>query len=247
VEREGAGQVVLCGPPNSGKSQLLANLAQVEAEVADYPFTTRSPQPGMMRYEDIQIQIVDTPPLAEDSLEAWQLAMVKQADAAYVLFDVNDPGLLEQTDFILKIFAERGISWDGVEPPRVRVLGNKADRPSGLENFAVWQELYQDRFRARPFSAREVEDVGRLRQEIFDLLGIVRIYTKAPGKKAEEHGTPFVMKRGGTVLDAAALVHKDLAANLKFARLWRAGRVDGLMVERHHVLEDKDLIEIHAG
>jgi len=246
VEKEGAGQTVLCGPANSGKSQLLVSLTQVPAEVADYPFTTRTPQPGMMRFEDIQIQIVDTPPLSPEILESWQLVMIKQADAAILLFDVNDPALLEQTEYVLKIFAERQISIGSDARPPIRVLGNKIDRAGGVDNFQVWQELYGTQFQAEPFSAVSQEQVAQLRREIFDALDVVRVYTKAPGKKVEENTTPFVLKRGSTVMDAAIAVHKELAQQMRFARLWREGRYDGQMVERHHVLEDHDLIEIHA-
>jgi len=246
VEREGAGQVVVCGPPNSGKSQLVVSLTAVPALVADYPFTTRSPQPAMMRFEDVQIQIVDTPPLAPEILEPWQLAMIKQADAAVLVFDVNDPELLDQTEYILHLFAEKQIPLDTESRPKVVVLGNKSDTPSGLDNFQVWAELYQDRFRPIPFSALSPTDARKMQADIFHLLEIVRVYTKAPGKKAEDNATPFVLKRGATVLDAAQAVHKDLASNLKFARLWREGTYEGLMVERHHELQDRDLIEIHT-
>src|SRR5512135_280512 len=51
VEREGAGQVALVGPPNSGKSSLVAALTHAEPEIAEYPFTTRLPTPGMMPFE----------------------------------------------------------------------------------------------------------------------------------------------------------------------------------------------------
>ncbi|MFB3906750.1 MAG: GTPase [Acidobacteriota bacterium] len=246
IEREGAGQVVVCGPPNSGKSQLVVSLTEVPALVADYPFTTRSPQPAMMRFEDIQIQLVDTPPLAREILEPWQLAMIKQADAVLLVFDVNDPELLDQTEYVLELFAERQIPLDTRSKPKVLVLGNKADTPAGPDNFQVWAELYEGRFRPIRFSALDQADSKRLQADLFDLLEIVRVYTKAPGKKTEENATPFVLKKGATVLDAAQAVHKDLAANLRFARLWREGSCDGLMVERTHELQDRDLIEIHA-
>jgi len=246
VEREGAGQVVVCGPPNSGKSQLVVSLTGVPTLVADYPFTTRSPQPAMMRFEDVQIQIVDTPPLAREVLEPWQLVQIKQADAALLVFDVNDPDLLDQTEYVLQLFAEKQIPLDTQSKPKILVLGNKADAPSGADNFQVWAELYQGRFQAVPFSALNEEHWKKLQGEVFRLLEIVRVYTKAPGKKAEDNATPFVLKKGATVLDAAQAVHKDLAANLKFARLWREGSYDGIMVERAHELHDRDLIEIHA-
>jgi len=69
VEKEGAGQVVLLGPPNAGKSQLVAALTHAHPEVADYPFTTRLPTPGMMSYQNVQIQLIDLPPLSEEFME----------------------------------------------------------------------------------------------------------------------------------------------------------------------------------
>lgn len=246
VEREGAGQIILCGPPNSGKSQLLAALTHARPEVADYPFTTRLPQPGMMPYEDIQIQLVDTPALSPEFLEPWQLAMIRQADAALLVFDVNDGNLLDQTEFVLSALAQKDILPERNARPAVMVLGNKIDRPGAEENFNVWQELYGDRFEAQPFSALSSEHLDRIKLLLFDLLDVIRVYTKAPSKKVEENPVPYVLKRGSTVLDAAAMVHKDLAENFKFARVWGKTRFSGQMVQREHVLEDGDLIEIHA-
>jgi uncharacterized protein len=246
IEREGAGQVILCGPPNGGKSQLLVSLTQVEAEVADYPFTTRAPQPGMMRFEDIQVQIIDSPPLSPVLLEPWQLAMIDHADVALLIFDVNDPDLLEQTDFVLKTLQGKGIRLSEEADPKVVVLGNKTDLPGGRENLQAWQELYDGQFQAQPFSAVADDQIADLKSKIFDLLGIVRVYTKAPGKKPEDSPTPYVLKKGSTVMDAAAHIHKDLAENFKFARLWGKQKFDGQMIERTYVLEDGDLIEIHS-
>lgn len=246
IEREGAGQVVLCGPANSGKSQLLDNLTHAEPEVANYPFTTRVPQPGMMAYEDIQIQLVDTPPLAPETLEPWQLAMIKQADAALLVFDMNDPNLLEQTEFVLKVLQERGILLEGSQRPRLIIVGNKIDKVRGKANFSAWQELYQEKFQAEPLCALSDEHLGKIRQRVFDVLGIIRVYTKAPGKKPEENPIPYVLKRGSTVFNLAGAVHKDLADNFKFARVWGKAKFDGQMVERSYLLEDGDVVEIHG-
>ncbi|MBI4456277.1 MAG: TGS domain-containing protein [Acidobacteria bacterium] len=246
IEREGAGQVILCGPPNSGKSQLFANLSRVETEIGDYPFTTRVPKLGMMPYEDIQIQLVDTPPLAPEFLEPWQLAMIKQSDIAMVLFDVNDLNLLEQTEFVLSTLAQRGISVDRQGPPRVVILGNKTDLPGGKANFDVWQDLYRERFHAVPFCTLALSHLSDIKRRVFDLLEIVRVYTKAPGKKPEDRPVPYIMKRGSTISDLAAVIHKDLEENFKYARVWGKTKFDGQMVERTHVLEDGEMVEIHT-
>lgn len=246
VQREGAGQVLLCGPPNSGKSQLLANLTNVKPEVADYPFTTRTSLPGMMSYMDIQIQLVDTPPLAPNLVEPWQLAMIQQTDIALFVFDINDPQLLEQTDFILDLLTSRQISLRGDDRPRIMVLGNKIDLPQGRENFTLWEELYRGRFQPQPLCALIQSQFDSLRYQLFQRLEIVRVYTKAPGKKPEKNPTPYVLPKGSTVLDAAASIHKDLVTRYRFARIWGKKKFDGQMVERQYQLEDGDLIEIHT-
>ncbi len=245
VEKEGAGQVVLCGPPNSGKSQLLKNLTRAEPKVARYPFTTQKPLPGMLPYKDIQIQLVDTPPLAPETLEPWQLVMIQQADAGLLIFDVNDPDLLVQTDFVLATFKNRQIVFAGSQGPPLFVLGNKVDKPQGRANFSAWQELYQDQFRAEPFSALSKEDLGKIPRLLFDALEIVRVYTKAPGKKPEADSTPYVLKQGSTILDVAVAVHRELAQDFKFARVWGKAKFDGQMVERSYLVEDGDLVDLH--
>ncbi|HSR69285.1 MAG TPA: GTPase [Acidobacteriota bacterium] len=244
VDKEGAGQVVICGPPNAGKSQLVASLTAADVEVADYPFTTRVPQPGMMPFEDIQIQLVDTPPLAKETLEPWQLALIERADAALLLFDVTDAALLEQSEFILESFERRGIEIGEKASPPLLVLGNKVDLSGGKDEFEAWQELYGENLRARPFSALSQGDLMALKSRLFKTLDVVRLYTKAPGHR-EAEGAPFVLKRGTTMIEAAAHIHKDLAQNFKFAKVWN-DELEGLMVEREYPVRDKDVAEVHA-
>ena len=246
VDKEGAGQVVVCGPPNSGKSQLLANLTHAEPEVADYPFTTRAPQPGMMPFQDIQIQLVDTVPLSPEMLEPWQMALIHNADAVLLLFDVTDPELLDQTDFVLQAFQKRGIEISAAASPPVLVLGNKIDRAGAEDEFEVWRELFGESFQAEPFSALSPGDLSALKRRLFDILKIVRVYTRAPGQKRDEDASPFVLKKGSTMLDLAAAVHKGMAADFKFAKVWNDHGLEGIMVERTYQVQDGDLAEIHA-
>jgi small GTP-binding protein len=246
VEREGAGRVVLSGPPNSGKSFLLSQLTHASPEVAPYPFTTRVPQPGMMLYEDIQIQLVDTPPLAQERLEAWQLAMIEQSDVTALLFGMEDPDLLDQTEFVLSVLQERGIWLKPMERVKVLVFGNKIDLPECRENFEAWKDLFEDSFDPIPFSVLSAEDLSSFREAIFTALEIVRVYTRSPGSSVKQDKTPYVLKKGATVVEAAEAVHKDLAEGFKFARIWGKGKYDGQMVERDYVLEDGDLLEVHT-
>jgi small GTP-binding protein len=246
VDREGAGRVVIAGPPNAGKSSLVTALTHATPEVAPYPFTTRIPQPGMMPYEDIQIQLIDTPPLAEEHLEAWQLAMIEQADIVVLIFDVTDPFLLDQTEFVLKCLESRGLASTQEGALKVLFLGNKIDLAGGKDNFSAWKELFEDRMSPIPFSTNSDGDLRDLRENLFKMLDVVRIYTRTPNSKDERDPVPYVLRRGATVLDAAAAIHRDLAEHFKFARIWGEGKYDGQMVERDYVLQDRDLLEVHA-
>ena len=79
----------------------------------------------------------------------------------------------------------------------------------------------------------------------FEALAIIRVFTKQPGKPPDPSSTPFTLPRGATVADLAVRIHKDLLANMTFARAWGAGVFPGQTVHRDHVLSDGDIVEIH--
>jgi ribosome-interacting GTPase 1 len=252
VEKEGAGQVALVGPPNSGKSALVCRLTHATPKVADYPFTTRLPLPAMMPFENIQIQLVDLPPLHPDSPESWVTQAIRNADAAVLVVDLGDDAVLEQ---LTETLAEMEKGKITVGPPPAQLprgfvhktallVGNKWDLPGARDNFEILAELWKDRFRLLPLSTRTEENLNNFPRAVFDLLGIVRVFTKTPGKKADM-GAPFVVPRGATVRDVAQRVHKDFVASLKFARVWGGSRFDGQMVQRDYIVEDNDVLEFH--
>jgi len=239
VRKEGAGQAALVGPPNSGKSQLLAALTHAHVEVADYPFTTRLPQPGMMMYEDVQVQLLDLPPISDEFNEPWLPQVLRAATICILVIDPCDAEVLDQIESIV----ERLERWR-VPPPKL-LAANKCDLDDGGGNFAALEDLYGARYRMLPVSALTGVNLDGFARAVFEALAVVRVYTKVPGKKAEL-ATPYILRRGETVLDAARHVHKDFAEQLKFARLYRLdGGRDGLMVERNHVVQDRDILEFH--
>jgi len=246
IDRDGAGRVVLSGPPNSGKSSLLKKLTHAEPEIAAYPFTTRAPHPGMMEYEDIMVQLVDMPPLSPEVFEPWQLATLEQSDVNLFIFDVSDPLLLEQTEYIIEKLDHRGITLQREDRPKSLILANKMDSDGAASNLTAWMELFEQVADSIPVSIEQAEGFSSLKELLFNSLGVLRAYTRPPGGRKPENEKPYVLKKGASVLDAAAYIHKDLASNFKYARLWREGQYDGQMVERDHLLNDGDCMEIHA-
>lgn len=255
VEPEGAGQICLVGPPNAGKSALVARATSAKAEVAAYPYTTRLPQPGMLPFEDIQIQLVDLPPISEDYMESWMPSVVRYGDGVLLFADLGDDDLLAGLEVAERRLAERKVKL-GPPPTRARsadevvvlptlLAASKLDLPSAGDNLEVLRELYGARFPVVPFSAETGEGVEALTKALFDLRDVVRVYTKQPGKKPDR-SHPFVVDRGSTVTDLARKVHKEVAERLAFARIWSETKPDGLRVPREYVIEDRDIIELHA-
>lgn len=252
IDREGAGQVAVVGPTNVGKSALVAALTHATPEVAAYPYTTWVPTPGMMPVENIQIQLIDTPPLALEHVEPELLALIRRADLLLIVVDlqVNPIQQLEET---LAILAEHRIvprqrSEDDPDQPRVTflpllVVVNKDDDARLDEDFEILQELLGAEWPLLPVSVTTGRNLERLKQVIFERLEIVRVYAKPPGKEAD-FGTPFVLRKGGTVEEFAGKIHQDFLHKLKSARVWGTAVYDGQMVGRDHILHDGDVVEL---
>ena len=256
VIKQGAGQIALVGPPNGGKSALLDHVTRAEPEVADYPFTTRKPLPGMMDFEDISIQLVDTPPIAPEHVERGIISLVRNADAVVVVLSASDDALLDQleqarTEFgnskTLLLGGEIGEEEYpvGVVAKPTLVAANKMDVPGASDNLGILQEFYGDEFRIIPISVETDEGLDVFKRAMFDSLGIVRVYTKMPGKPPDRD-KPFTLKKGSTLLDFAATVHKDIASSLRFAKAWGNNILDGAQIGRDHVLQDGYVVELHA-
>lgn len=254
IEKAGAGQVILVGPPNSGKSSLLAALTNAEPAIGDYPFTTHASSPAMMKFENVQIQLIDTPPITRDTFEFWQAEQIKNADGVLFLLDLGnrDTGL----DFmdILEQLREKRIDLippeSGMENTpnlfsrKTLLLANKNDLSNADQHYDELQEFLGTGLRPHPVSALDEKSMEDLKKRIWELLNVLRVYSKSPGRKPDRD-TPFVFPRGSTLMDMAKSVHRDFARNLKYARLWSEGKYQGQMVQRNYRLEDEDIIELH--
>jgi len=239
VEKEGAGQLVLVGPPNVGKSQILASLTNANPEIAPYPFTTQKPLPGMMPYDHIQIQLVDVPPLSPEYMEFWVPGIVRNSDGVLLVADLSSDDLLDQTEMVIERLKQAKINLerderpidprDGIAHKKTLLLANKSDAQRARENLEILRDFYGRRFRVLSFSAATKSNLDDLKRE---------------GKRPD-YTDPIILKRGKTLTDAALSIHKDFARDLKYARIWGKEKYDGQKVQKDYPLQDEDVVEFH--
>ena len=242
IEKEGAAQVVVVGMPNSGKSQLVATVTNASPTVADYPFTTHQATPGMMEFENIQIQLIDTPPITEQAMEWWLPHIIRRADSILIMVDLSDAPL-DRLEIILTELESKKVQIWGNEA-KTLIVGNKIDLENARQNYQALRNKYEGQLPVIAVSARDGTGLEELKLKLYQVLNIIRVYTKTPGQKPDLTD-PIILDRGSTLEDAAAAVHKDFAAKLKYARIWGSGKHDGIMAKRNHVLQDGDIIELH--
>jgi uncharacterized protein len=275
IPHEGAGQVVLVGPPNAGKSALVAGLTKADPEVAAYPMTTREATPGMMAYGDIAFQLIDLPPLCDEHVENWVYDLIRAGDLAWVVLSIEDP--LAGLETVQRLLAAKAIQLgptldpiageaagsvaepdraEGADPPRpgwtrlpAFLVVTGLDRPGAREDLAVLDELLVELVvESWPRVAVSIitgEGIGTLGDRTFDALGIIRVYTKEPGHEPDR-ARPFTLPVGSTVDSLAHAIHGDVADSLKYARIWGHAAFDGQRVNRDHLLADGDVVELRT-
>ena len=252
VPRSGAGQIVLLGTPNCGKSSIVAAMSNAKVNVADFPFATAGPVPGMVTFEDVQIQLVDMPPITADFIAPGQVGTYRNCDLIAIVIDLS-ADVREQLDICLDFLESKNLLIDSETPAydeQGNALGKKAFcicTKSDIAEAGAIEKLKKScklPFEFIETSAATGIGLEELRAKFFELLGIIRVYAKPPGKPADMT-EPFTLPAGSTVMDLATAIHRQLADKLKFARIWGTGVYDGQNAQRTHVLNDKDIIELH--
>jgi len=253
IDREGAAQIVLIGPPNSGKSTILDALTGARPVIGDYPFTTRTPMSGMTEYESVQLQLIDTPPIADDYLEKFVPSLVRQADLVVVVVDVATPEFETRVEAVFKRLEEKRIILtaavpDEVDDPRFYykktiLAAHKYFESGGEVGFQNLKNRYPD-FAIVPSSILDDDVIHNFKKTIFDSLSVIRVYTKRVGHEVD-FTDPIILPLGGTVEDAAFELHKDFAHKLQYAKIWGTGKHEGQRVKNNFVLSDGDVIEFH--
>jgi len=254
IQRSGAGQVALIGTPNCGKSSILAAITNAKVNVADFPFATGTPVPGMATFENVQIQLIDMPPITADYIAPGQVGTYRNCDVIAIVIDLS-ADVEQQLNICLDFLESRNLLIDSETTAadqqgnplgkRVFCICTKSDiaKPGALETL---KQLCGHRFEFIEISTETSSGLDELVSVLFRMLNIIRVYAKPPGKKPDMN-EPFTLPAGSTVMDLATAIHRELAEKLKSARIWGTGVYDGQNVQRNHVLNDKDIIELHLN
>lgn len=254
IETEGAGQVAIIGPPNTGKSSLIAALTNASPDIANFPCTTWTPTPGMMPVDDIQIQLVDTPPLNQEYLDPELMDFLKRVDLLLLTVDLT-AGTLQQLEDAIRLLKQHRIIPKHFEPPAddrrawfpipFLVIAAKNDDEDANAVYEIFRDLTSDQWDMIPVSVHKNKNIEKLKHRMVEKLGIIRVYSKTPGEKADMT-EPFVLKKESTVADFAEKVHKDFVTQLKSAKVWGSSAFDGQRIQRDYILNDGDVVELQT-
>jgi ribosome-interacting GTPase 1 len=255
IPRQGAGTAILIGGPNAGKSQLIASLTRATPEIAPYPFTTKTPTAAMMPWEDVTVQLIDTPPITADYMDPPLHNLIRAADLVLLLLDLENDDGVEQCKEVIdrlnqtqtRLAAQSCLDEEDVGRSYTQTffVPNKIDAPGAAERLELFHELCPLDFTEFIISAKDGVNIEPLRDAIYHSLDVVRVYSKLPTAKEPDRDRPFTLRRGGTLADMAGMVHKDFVEGLKFARVWGSTVHDGTQVKGDYVLHDKDVVELH--
>jgi ribosome-interacting GTPase 1 len=254
IEKQGAAQITLVGFPNAGKSSLLKTVTNANPVIADYPMSTLTPLSGMMPFEDIQFQIVDLPPIGNESTDGWVSGILRIADILMVVVDLSEDPVI-QADLLMEQLSEwkipllkknrRGDEEEGFPPKPLILVANKSDLPGAGDRLNAVEQKYRSTFPVAAISTRNKQGIEELRHALFENSGIIRVYSKEPGKEPDL-STPFTLPAGSPVIVLAELIHKDFVKNLKYACIWGSAKFAGQRVQKDYVLQDKDVVEFHV-
>lgn len=261
IPRQGGGQVMMFGPPNSGKSSIVGARTKAPVKITEFPYGTPLPVPGMAYHEDVPIELVDLPPVTPEHMPPGMINALRNADIIAVVVDLAADSVLEDIEAMLGVLAERDITFappddaagqsgdgqdDGLNVgPQGVIVGTRLDVAGAADNLQTLRELRPAHPPLLPVSSATGEGLDAMMRTFFDMLRVIRIYAKEPGKPPDKE-KPFVLPVGSTVEELAKAIHKDLAARLKFARIWGEQGHPGMQVQSKHALHDRDTVEIHA-
>ncbi len=184
------------GFPNAGKSSLLNNLTNARTKVAGYPFTTRIPQLGMLRYDDTDIVLADIPGIIEGASEGKGMGItflrhIARTAALAFFIDLGDEGYLTHYETLRHELDSYAPELN--EKPHL-IIGTKTDLEGGQEAYEALRESIKDT-PVYPLSNMTGEGLQQVREA----------FVRIAEKKGEEKESGFT-----TVVDNEAEYREEV-------------------------------------
>ena len=197
------------------------SLTNTRITVAEYPYTTKEPQVGMLFYNDLQFQLIEIP----STFNAESLNLVQSSDLIIALLDANQ-NANKQKDELVKLLKENRL--DG---RKVIFVKNKS-KVCGLDRSTIC------------IDAESKSGLDELKETIWEILNLIKVYTKSPVKPKDVPA--LALEKGSTVKDLASEIHKDFVKTFKYARVFNSTKFSGRKVGLYYKLHDNDIVEIHT-
>lgn len=225
IKKEGV-QVVLIGFSNSGKSSILGSLTNAQPLISNIEFTTKSPLIGAMHYQGILFQIIDMPAV---NYESFDQGLVNSADILLIIV-TNIKDITQILPFLEKTIGEKII------------IFNKIDFLNDDEKRKIDATLKSKKYNYLLLSTKNQESIEELKHKLVENSGVIRVYTKQPGKPADEH--PILFDESPTIKRIAEKILKGLSNRIKEAKIWGpSSKFPGQIVGIDHLCKDKDIVE----
>jgi len=241
----GAGRIVLFGMSNVGKSTLMNEITNTEVQVGNYLHTTVTAQAGACKYKEVNFQIVDLPGFIEFRPD-WNInrqinRVARTSDALALVIDLTME-IEKQLNFLIEQLEKAKLIRDGVPDVPLFIIATKGDLKGSEKNFEILKE--HTTYKIIPISIKNEDSIEHLKEYMYNMLDIVRVYAKPPGKEPD-YDKPFVLPKGATVGDLAGTIHSKVLKYFKYARVWgescsHAGQRVGI----DHEFADEDVAEI---
>ncbi len=216
-------QAVIIGLTNTGKSSLLSLLTNTKPEIADYNFTTKYPQQGIMNYASTQIQLIEIPAIES---EYYNRSIPHTADTLLIIITA-----LNQIEKINNLLGKN---------PGKKIIIFNIKNP--LDKRKLEATLKSKKYNYTIINLHSQKNLEELKEKIFKSFDKIRVYTKEPGK--EKSPKPIILKPDSTVKDVAEKILHGFSKSVSETKIWGpSSKFAGQKIGLKHKLKDLDVIE----
>ncbi|PWI48597.1 hypothetical protein CEE45_06020 [Candidatus Heimdallarchaeota archaeon B3_Heim] len=246
IPRSGDGRIVLFGLSNVGKSTLMNAITNTDVKTGSYLHTTREALAGTLEFRGVKIQIIDLPGFL-DFKEDWNISkqivrVARTSDSIILVIDLS-MDIKRQYKFLMDQLINSKLleTEEDSEIYNLGIIATKGDLPTSKQNYSILES--QTTIPILPISSNNPESLNNLKRYIYDLLDVIRIYTKPPRKEPAK--IPFIISNGSTINELAEKIHNDLVRHFRYAKIWGSSvEFPGQRVGPDHQLNDEDIVEI---